>query len=353
MDISTIFDAVKLKIFFLTAYVFFIAGSDAIYAQQIDSGKAVTTGISHSANDTFSLIKKKVPKIKKKVAAPKKDSIKNTSFYTSVGNADTLKHNTDTVKARMLPGVKTHHAITDSLLLANKFINVKDKAVLFVATQKKPAGKEFVFYLLCALALILGLFKTFYRAYFHNIFRVFFNTSIRQSQLTDQLLQAKLPSFILNIFFSISAGIYVWLMFKSYHAPKLFTAQWLLPFCIVGISAVYFIKFCVLKFIGWLSEMQQAANDYIFVIFLVNKIAGIVLVPFIILLAFAMPSWVSYLTTLSLLITGLFFLSRYLKTYSLLEYKFPLRLLHFLIYILAIEVVPLLLIYKVVVDYVI
>ena len=139
---------------------------------------------------------------------------------------------------------------------------------------------------MCIVVFILGIFKTFYRGYFNNLFRVFFNTSIRQTQLTDQLLQAKLPSFILNIFFAISAGFYVWLLFKHYHPPRLINNQLLLPFCILGIGALYFVKYCILKFIGWMSGMQQAADNYIFVIFLVNKITGIVLVPFIILLAF-------------------------------------------------------------------
>ena len=100
-----------------------------------------------------------------------------------------------------------------------------------------------------------------------------------------------------------------------------------------------------------MSGMQQAAENYIFVIFLVNKIIGIILIPFIIFLALSSPSWVNYITIFSLLILGLFFLSRYIKTYGVLEYKFPLQPLHFIIYILALEIIPLFIIYKVAIDY--
>jgi hypothetical protein len=58
---------------------------------------------------------------------------------------------------------------------------------------------------------------------------------------------------------------------------------------------------------GWMSGMQQAADNYIFVIFLVNKITGIVLIPFIILLAFSIPLWTNYIVIFSLLMMGLFF----------------------------------------------
>ena len=246
---------------------------------------------------------------------------------------------------------KSYHSVVDSLLSAGKFINVKTPAIYFIAEKKQLPGKEFIFYALCIVVLILGLFKTFYNNYFNNLFRVFFNTSIRQNRLTDQLLQAKLPSFILNIFFAISVGFYVWLLFKHYHPPRLISNKLLLPFCIAGIGALYFIKYCILKFMGWMSGMQQAADNYIFVIFLVNKITGIILVPFSVLLAFSMQTWTNYIIIFSLLMIGLFFLSRYIKTYSVLEYRFPLEPLHFIIYVIAAEILPLLIVYKLVVDY--
>lgn len=267
--------------------------------------------------------------------------------------SDTSKIKTDTIATIIHPAIKSYKSIVDSLLSVNQYINGEDTPVNFISEKREFAGKEFLFYTLCGLVLILGIFKVVYTGYFNNLFRVFFNTSIRQNQLTDQLLQAKLPSFILNIFFALSAGFYIWVLFKNYHPPRLISDQLLLPFCILGMGMLYFVKYCILKFIGWMSGMQQAAGDYIFVIFLVNKIAGIVLLPLIILIAFSLPSLVNYVTTFSLLMLGLFFLSRYVKTYGVLEYKFPLEPLHLIIYITAVEIIPLLILYKLVVDYLI
>ena len=275
------------------------------------------------------------------------------SDTSGISLTDTSRLNIDSLNAVTHPVVKSYQSVVDSLLSSGKFINVKEPVIYFIAEKKQMAGKEFVFYSLCIVVFILGIFKTFYNGYFNNLFRVFFNTSIRQTQLTDQLLQAKLPSFILNIFFAISVGFYVWLLFKHYHPPRLIGNQLLLPFCIAGIGALYFIKYCILKFMGWMSGMQQAADNYIFVIFLVNKITGIVLIPFIILLAFSIPQWTNYIVIFSLLLMGLFFLSRYIKIYGILEYRFPLEPLHFIIYVAAIEILPLLVVYKLVVDYVI
>jgi len=282
----------------------------------------------------------------------------NTDTTKSVKNenrllTDTVKRSYDTLQPPTKVFAKSYHSVVDSLLLSNKYIDVKQPAIYFIAEKKQPDGKEFIFYTLCVVILMLGLFKTFYKSYFNNLFRVFFNTSIRQTQLADQLFQAKLPSFILNIFFAISAGIFIWLLFKYYHPPRLLSNQLLLPFCIAGVGALYFIKYCFIKFLGWMSGMQQAADNYIFVIFLINKITGIILIPFIVLLAFAMPLWINSIAMFSVLVMGLFFLSRYVKTFGILEYRFPLQPFHFLIYITGVEILPILIVYKLVVDYVI
>jgi hypothetical protein len=280
------------------------------------------------------------------------DTLPGNSVDTSLSFSTAgARPRADTTVMIIRPGIRSYSSVVNGILSSNKFVNVKEPAVFFIAEKKQMRGKEFVFYTLCSIVFILGLFKTFYPGYYNNLFRVFFNTSIRQTQLTDQLLQARLPSFILNIFFTITTGFYIWLLFKNYHPPRFINSELLLPVCIIGTGILYFVKYCILKFIGWIGGMQQAADSYIFVIFLVNKIVGIILVPFIIILAFSTPPWINNTTIFSLLLLGLFFLSRYVKTYGVLEYKFPLEPLHFIIYITALEIAPLFIIYKAAVDY--
>lgn len=242
----------------------------------------------------------------------------------------------------------------DSVILAkNPYINTKSNPVSLDEQVRIVSGKEFLFYVLCLVLLILGLFRTFFTGYFKNLFRVYFNTSLRQTQLSDQLQQATLPSLILNIFFTITVGIYIWLLFNFYHPPKIFSGQVLLPFCILSIGVIYFIKFCMLKFMGWVSDVQESTNGYIFAIFLVNKITGIFLVPIIILLAFINREWLPAIVNISFMIIGLLFLSRYVKSYGIIEKKIPLNPLHFVIYIAGAEIIPLFILYKVAIDYLI
>ncbi|HMC98856.1 MAG TPA: hypothetical protein VKH37_01840, partial [Ferruginibacter sp.] len=92
----------------------------------------------------------------------------------------------------------------------NSLLNSKGTPAALAVEHRHSDNKDWMFYVLVGMLLLLAIFRFFFARYFGNLFRVFFNTSLRQSQLTDQLLQAKLPSLFFNIFFIISGGLYIY-----------------------------------------------------------------------------------------------------------------------------------------------
>jgi hypothetical protein len=196
------------------------------------------------------------------------------------------------------------------------------------------------------MILLLAFLKYFYSRYFNNLFRVFFNTSLRQSQLTDQLLQAKLPSFLFNIFFVISGGIYVYVLLSHFQLAKAGN-EWIYVFSSIALMGlIYIIKFCTLKFTGWITGLNETVDIYIFVIFLVNKIIGIFMVPFIVILFFSDFQIASIAALISILSIGIFLLLRFFRSYGLVQNQLKISRFHFLLYITGLELLPLLLIYK-------
>ncbi len=362
MDISTIFDKMKLKavVYFIVCVSFLLCNNPSFAQNKNDSLLNKNPDTNHAVlNKTQGLVKKEMEGTvnKQKARIP---VLPDTNLSQNIGAvrkittpADTLKRILDSLPDTPKTIASKGYAGDSLLLSKNRFINIKSKPVTLIEQPHIIPGKEFLFYILCIVLLILGLFKTFFKGYFNNLFRVFFNTSLRQTQLSDQLEQATLPSLILNIFFTITAGIYIWLLFSFYHPPRLFTGKILLPICILSFAVLYFLKFCMLKFMGWVSDVQESTNSYIFAIFLVNKITGIFLVPVIILLAFVNRQWLPAIINISFMIIGLLFLSRYIKSYGAIEKKIPLNLFHFIIYIAGAEIIPLLILYKVAVDYLI
>ena len=157
------------------------------------------------------------------------------------------------------------------ILKNNSFLKELREPAALVATEKNRRGKEYLFYGLSVLILLFGMFKVFYSRYFNTIFRVFFNTSLRQTQLTDILLQAKLPSLIFNIFFIVTGGLYAWFIIDHYGMMPEENSWGVLFLAVAVIGLIYIGKYFGLKLIGWLSGMQEAVDSYIFLIFLINN----------------------------------------------------------------------------------
>ncbi|MDQ6814307.1 MAG: DUF4271 domain-containing protein, partial [Bacteroidota bacterium] len=105
-------------------------------------------------------------------------------------------------------------------------------------------------------------------------------------------------------------------------------------------------KYIFLSFAGWVFNVKEAVDTYIFAIYLVNKIMGIVLVPFTLILAFSRPDIKNISVTISISLILLLFLYRYMVSYVPVRREIKVSSLHFLFYIFAFEVTPLLLIYK-------
>ena len=262
------------------------------------------------------------------------DSLTNLSLADSAG----LVKATDTVK--------TVVANKPAFILKNKLLNSDAEPVSLAVQLKKAKSRDTFFYLIAGMVLLLAFLKYFYSRYFSNLFRVFFNTSLRQNQITDQLLQAKLPSFLFNIFFIISGGIYVYALLSHYQLTGA-DNKWAFVFSSIALMGlIYFIKFCTLKFTGWITGLSEAVDTYVFVIFLINKIIGIFLVPFIIILSFSEVQIVKIAALISLMSIGIFLLLRFFRSYGLVQNQLKISKFHFFLYIAGLEIFPLLLIYK-------
>ena len=265
---------------------------------------------------------------------------------------DTTKHSTGGVLAvqdsnkTVLPQQENYNVLLKKLLADNKYLNSSAAPESILIIERKTQDKDVLFYAIFILLLLFGLLKMFYSRYLNNLFRVFFNTSLRQSQLTDQLLQAKLPSLFFNIFFLLTGGFYIYFLLNYLGHIDVANDLQILLACIGGLTGVYIVKYIVLKFTGWISGYKNAADTYIFIVFLINKIIAIALIPVIIIMAFSDMYLVKAVVLISYIIIFLMLILRFLRSYSILQNKIKVQRYHFFLYIIGIEILPLLLIYK-------
>jgi hypothetical protein len=92
--------------------------------------------------------------------------------------------------------------------------------------------------------------------------------------------------------------------------------------------------------------MKEGGDTYIFVVFIINKVIGIFLLPFLVLLSFLQGN--AYIVALVLSWCGisLLLIYRFLLTYTSVRNQVRFNPFHFFLYLCAFEIAPLLLIYK-------
>lgn len=210
----------------------------------------------------------------------------------------------------------------------------------------QAAGKESLFYALLGMVLLLALFKKFFSKYWSDLFRLFFRTTLRQRQLRDQLELASLPSILLNVFFFLSLSFYLSLFLEA-RGWNPFKAYWWLWFWLLGGSvAMYLIKWLGLKFAAWVFGQRELGEEYLFLVFTVNKVLGVLLLPLVVGLAFG-ESWVwQWSLSLSWILIAGILLYRGFLTYRVVRRQATVSPFHFLLYWLGFEWAPLLVLYR-------
>jgi hypothetical protein len=236
-------------------------------------------------------------------------------------------------------------------LAINPVFNFFGKPVAEKFELHRPNSKDTLFYLLLGILFYFALVRIFFEKYFNNLLTLFFRVSLRQQQIREQVLQTPLPSLLLNGLFIFSAGLYACnLLHNTPFGHSI--GFWILYLdCMVVLVMVYLLKFLVLKFCGWVFNISRATDIYIFIVFLVNKIVGIFLLPFLILITFSGPEMRDILITISLTMIFVLLCYRVFASFRPVRNEIKLTPFHFFLYLCAFEIAPLLLIYKVLLAY--
>lgn len=231
------------------------------------------------------------------------------------------------------------------VIAKHSFLNVSSKPVSFPQTKRLVQNKDYIFYLISFLLLTIALFRLLNDKYYTNMTRVFFNSSLRQSQLVEQLLLDKQASLVMNLFFVLVMGLYLFQLLIYFAGASYLNAK-LLGISMLAVLSVYGIKYVITLFFGWITGYSSESENYVFIVFLLNKMLSLFMLPVILVIAYVDQSLASTIIQFSFFIIGLMFFIRYFRVFGMLQYKLKVSRLHFLLYVAGVEILPLLIIYK-------
>lgn len=268
------------------------------------------------------------------------------------GKADSLLKATvipaDSIPAVPAPKIHAYDTVMQGLAKRIPYLNTEGKPVQYdINPLRSNKQQDWLIYLVGGVLLLLGIIRTSYLKYFTDLFRAFLNPTLSQRQLKDQLSQSPFPNFLLNAFFVVSLGVYLYLLMYRLNYTTAAIAWMLIPGLIILVGAIYVVKYIVLRFCGWLFGNEELIDAYVFILYLINKVLGIMLAPFLVILAFCDPGIATASLYISIFFIVLLVVYRYVRSYSLVRQYLSFSKLHFFLYLCAFEVVPVLIITKV------
>ena len=230
-------------------------------------------------------------------------------------------------------------------------VNSRNAQIIYKIEQRYAlSDKDALFYLLVGILLIYGFVNNMYPQYFQKLFSQFSQSSMRMMQNREQLLNNNFASLLLNLCFVLSFSLMASLLIYNRHLLPI--SFWLVYLYIcLFFTSLYLGKYICLEIAGAIFSTKELVKTYVFVVFMINKVLGILLLPFILILAFAKPIYFPAAIIGAGGLSVLLFLYRYLFSLTSVRNKLHISSFHFFLYLCAFEILPLMILYKLVVQY--
>jgi hypothetical protein len=261
--------------------------------------------------------------------SPLHDSSTGTSINATDSLSDSLRHDSTLISVRR-PSAKSSKTVIH--LMQGIKRNVPDRDILF--------------FILLFLVFFLGLIRTSFPRYLEHIFSLSFQATFRQIQTKDQMAQNFFPAFMLNVLFVFCGGLFITL-FAEFNQYTNLPFWQLFIYSTAVLLVVYIVKYLVISFTGWVFNAKDAAAEYRFVVFLINKLLGILIIPLLFLIAYAGDEIKYVAATIVICLAVFSLVIRYLVSLARIRKNLSITAFHFFIYLCAVEIMPLLVIYKV------
>lgn len=306
-------------------------------ARKVDSALMVTD----------SLVKKDTLLIKYVPIIPKSFQFADTKFFLS-NHKGVVDSTFDILKE-----YKAYFAIKKNAfkLYNQQVAKTDDNNIIYKIEQRYSLpDKDGLFYGILLLLFLYGFVNNTYPQYFPKLFSQFSQSSLRMLQNREQLLQNSFASLVMNICFILSFSFMVTLLIFNRHLlPLSFWTGY--GYIALFFTLLYIGKYLCLALAGYTFNTQETVNTYVFVVFMINKVLGILLLPFVMILAFAKPSFYPIAIIGASVLSILLVLYRYLFSLTSVRNKLHISSFHFFLYLCAFEILPIMILYKFVVQY--
>jgi len=206
--------------------------------------------------------------------------------------------------------------------------------------------RRFLFITVLVMLIVLTLLFTLFRSVIGKAWQGFLNANILNQLYRERSLVTTVPYLILYVLFFLNAGIFAMLLAKYYNIPIASSNIGALSLCVGGIGAFFLMRHALLNLVGLIFPIDKETGVYGFSLTIFNIIMGLLLVPMILFVAYSPDALAKTLIPVFLFLLAGMYLYLLLRGLLIANRYVLLHKFHFLLYICAIEIAPLVIVVK-------
>jgi len=194
--------------------------------------------------------------------------------------------------------------------------------------------------------LLMAIIKFSYGKFLSKVIDSLFNYQVASNLFKEKNMTNLRGAIFMNLLFFVNTTVFIVVLINQFHTgPLPFQGIQLFFLCFLGLLGLYLIKFVGFGIIGQVFKGPRESREYIHTVFLFNKNLGLFLFPIIVSSPFIAPYAVPLLLQLGIAMAGFFYLLRLMRGLKIL-FKKHVPIFYMILYLCALEILPLLMIYK-------
>ena len=247
----------------------------------------------------------------------------------------------------------TYGNFVTSFIDSTDFFKVNTIPINLSVSFRKHRNVEWIFYYLMFLILLLALVQVIFPSYISRSLRGFFTPNAVLTAGRDFHQESTLPSFFLGLLFLLSTSFLIYLYTKKITNFSAYSAVQLISAYFFFILNVYVVKFICLKTLSWVFNQRDSFNKYLTLIFSMNELIGIIFLLIAFLISLSEGEIPSYVLSVLSIIIVVMYLFRVFGAFIVFSRQTRIRFLEFLLSYITIEVLPTVVLWKLIQDEVI
>ena len=201
---------------------------------------------------------------------------------------------------------------------------------------------------LIVLVALFTWFRFFYYRIFRQLYTAFYNLTTTNQIVRDESVLLQRASLILSIISYMLMGLFLYQLsiFLDWDMGVLQGGLLRFVFLSLSVAVAYSVKMILLRFLSSVFDLEKPVALYIFNVFLMIMMVGLLLLPINILLAYGPLQYRYWILLVAIGIIALLFMYRLVRAIGIWTGIPGFSLFYLFLYLCSFEIAPLLIIWK-------